>query len=121
MSEELIEQLNPKYKRKIIPGNQKPQVVILPMQNASYFSLNRDSLLAEAPVDLALAGKIGSVEEEKEETTKKTTQRYYIVKNGDTLSGIAKKYRGVTVNKIKRANRLQSNKIQIGQRLIIPY
>ena len=45
---------------------------------------------------------------------------YYTVKKGDTLSGIASKYKGVTVTQIKRANNLRSNNIHPGQRLLIP-
>ena len=43
---------------------------------------------------------------------------YYTVKRGDTLSGIALKYR-TSVRKIKKWNGLRSNKIRIGQKLQI--
>lgn len=43
----------------------------------------------------------------------------YIVKKGDTLSGIASRYR-TTVTKIKSANGLSSTLIRIGQKLRIP-
>jgi len=45
---------------------------------------------------------------------------YYTVRKGDTLSGIAAKYRGVTANDIKKANGLRSNNIQAGKKLKIP-
>jgi peptidoglycan lytic transglycosylase D len=45
---------------------------------------------------------------------------YYAVKNGDSLWGIAQKYVGVNVEDIKKANRLSSNKLNIGQTLKIP-
>ncbi len=49
----------------------------------------------------------------------KSSQRvYYTVRYGDTLSEIAIKY-GVSIKKIKRWNRLSSDKIVIGQKLII--
>ena len=44
---------------------------------------------------------------------------YYIVKSGDSLWSIAKKY-DVTVNELKVANNLTSNSLSIGQRLRIP-
>ncbi len=44
---------------------------------------------------------------------------YYKVKKGDSLSKIAKKF-GLSVNQIKRANRIKSSKIYVGQRLKIP-
>jgi len=43
----------------------------------------------------------------------------YRVKRGDTLIKIARKF-GVSVSEIKRRNRLSSNRIYVGQKLIIP-
>ena len=56
----------------------------------------------------------------KKSSTRQHSARYYTVKRGDTLSGIASKYKGVTVTQIKRANNLRSNNIRPGQRLLIP-
>ncbi|WP_232008816.1 LysM peptidoglycan-binding domain-containing protein [Sutterella megalosphaeroides] len=43
----------------------------------------------------------------------------YTVKSGDTLSTVAERYR-VSVTKLKRANRLTSNMLRVGDRLEIP-
>ena len=43
----------------------------------------------------------------------------YTVKSGDTLWDITKKFQGLTVEKIKSLNKLNGNKIQAGQKLII--
>lgn len=43
----------------------------------------------------------------------------YIVKSGDSLWSIAKKF-GVSVDELKRANNLNSNLLSIGQKLTIP-
>ncbi len=43
----------------------------------------------------------------------------YVVKKGDTLGGIAKKF-GVTVSDLKKKNNLKSNTVYIGQKLLIP-
>jgi len=45
---------------------------------------------------------------------------YYAVKSGDSLWSIAQKYIGINVEDIKKANRLSSNKLDIGQTLKIP-
>jgi LysM repeat protein len=50
---------------------------------------------------------------------KKTNYSSYNVKRGDTLYSIANKF-GVSVDELKRANGLKSNKIFRGQRLKIP-
>jgi membrane-bound lytic murein transglycosylase D len=50
----------------------------------------------------------------------KYTERYYRVRRGDTLGGIARKYR-VSLDSLKRANNIRkSNIIGVGQRLRIP-
>jgi LysM repeat protein len=43
----------------------------------------------------------------------------YVVAKGDTLVEISKKF-GISVEDIKRANNLKNNKLQIGQKLIVP-
>ena len=43
----------------------------------------------------------------------------YTVSSGDTLYGIAKKF-GISVDKLKEANKLSNNMLSIGQKLIIP-
>ena len=43
----------------------------------------------------------------------------YIVKSGDSLYSIAKKY-GVTVDELKKANGLTSNNLSLNQKLVIP-
>lgn len=58
-------------------------------------------------------------EQEKQEKPKKTTSttEIYIVKSGDTLSGIAKKYK-TTVKKLAELNKIKDvNKIYVGQKI----
>lgn len=57
--------------------------------------------------------------QEKQEKPKKTTSttEIYIVKSGDTLSGIAKKYK-TTVKKLAELNKIKDvNKIYVGQKI----
>lgn len=48
----------------------------------------------------------------------KKTQVYY-VQVGDTLWNIAQKYDGISVERIKRLNKLKSNELKVGQKLIL--
>ena len=48
-----------------------------------------------------------------------TGENIYVVKKGDTLYSIAKRY-GITVDELKRANNLTSNTLSINQKLVIP-
>ncbi len=45
--------------------------------------------------------------------------RIYIVQPGDTLWDISRKFEGLTIEKLKSLNKLQSTKLQPGQKLII--
>ena len=45
--------------------------------------------------------------------------KVHYVQSGDTLWNIAQKYEGVSVEKIKKLNRLKSNELKIGQKLIL--
>jgi LysM repeat protein len=51
--------------------------------------------------------------------TPTATAKTYIVVSGDTLQRIATKF-GVTVTALKSANKLTSDTIKIGQKLVIP-
>ena len=51
---------------------------------------------------------------------KKQATRKHKVKSGETLSGIAMLYRGVTVADIRRTNGIRGSKIRAGQTLLIP-
>ncbi|MDN3668067.1 transglycosylase SLT domain-containing protein [Echinicola jeungdonensis] len=52
-------------------------------------------------------------------TSYKNTPKTYIVQPGDSLWLIARKLEGVSIEEIKRLNKLRSNKIKPGQKLII--
>lgn len=55
----------------------------------------------------------------KKDTNKKPTAKVHVVKKGDTLYGIAAKYK-TTVSQLKKVNKLKSDNLQIGQKLNIP-
>lgn len=51
---------------------------------------------------------------------KKAKVKTYKVKDGDTLWEIAEKFDGVTVDQIKKLNKMKSNSLKVGQNLKIP-
>jgi len=63
--------------------------------------------------------KSGAVAQKMGAATNTTSSLSYEVKDGDTLSGIARDH-GTTVRAIQRANQLTSAQIKIGQKLMIP-
>lgn len=58
------------------------------------------------------------VEDEPERPVIQTSKRTHVVKSGETLSHISRKY-GVSVSQIMKWNNLKSTNIQIGQKLVI--
>lgn len=101
--------LNPQYRYDIIPGNIKPYPLVVPFEHINSYALNRDSILAYKP---ELAAREIKFEPSEGEVI------YYKVKSGDTLGGIAKKYR-VSVKNIQKWNKLKSTTIHVGQKLKI--
>lgn len=68
-----------------------------------------------------LGSKYDAVQKIINETSSKSAATYYTVKKGDTLSGIAKKYK-TTVKKITELNKISNpNKIYVGQKLHIKW
>lgn len=56
--------------------------------------------------------------EKKHKKSSKRTNESYLVKKGDTLYSISRKF-GITVNELKKMNNLKNNTIAIGQQLIV--
>ena len=101
--------LNPQYRYDIIPGNIKPYPLVVPFEHVNSYALNRDSILAHKP---EVAKREIKFEPSEGEVV------YYKVKSGDTLGGIAKKYK-VSVKNLQKWNKLSSTTIHIGQKLRI--
>lgn len=72
--------------------------------------------LVSGSVDTSLTDSLAITEEPAQ-----PEERYYTVRRGDTLSGIAAKFQGATVAKIRNANGIRGNMIHPGQTLVIPY
>ena len=129
--------LNPSYKKQIINGSiQIPKSLVIPgVENSFYASLynllngteNEKPEIFFASPKLAeksasvFPGKISRVSEPSRPSSKPEESGYkrYIVKVGDTLSGIAEKFSGMTVSKIKALNGLTKSVIKPGMTLII--
>ncbi|MCI1648520.1 MAG: transglycosylase SLT domain-containing protein [Bacteroides sp.] len=118
-----IKSLNPQYKKSIIPGETKPQTLRLPVNFISTFIDNEDSIYSYHRDELFKNKRVVAISENSRTTRSSKTSHYgkasyHKIRNGETLSTIAKRY-GVSVSTLKRWNGLRKNRITAGKRLKI--
>ena len=108
-----IKFFNPQYKASIIPASAKtPMSLRLPEQYIDSFIVHEKELYT-------FKTKKGIDRAKLEEEMKKVSDRsVHIVKSGENLGSIAKKYR-ISVNQLKTWNKLKSTTIYPGQKLIV--
>lgn len=115
VDESIVAMLNPAYHGGVVRGSvDQPRRLVLPEVSMELFPtlyavLHEPHLLPVGKKQMLASADVAS---DKAPTT-------YTVRRGDTLSGIAKKYKGASVTTIKTANNLKSNRIQPGMKLII--
>lgn len=104
---------NPQYKAYIIPANSKnPMSLRLPEKYIDSFIVHEKELYN-------FKTKKGIDKDKLAEEMKKVSDRsVHIVKSGESLGSIAKKYR-ISVNQLKTWNKLKSTTIYPGQKLIV--
>lgn len=104
---------NPQYTKQIIPATpENPCALRMPMKYTLRFAQLEDSVYSY----VSRAQKVQEVIEEKVEAVSDCF--VHVVKKGESLGSIARKYH-VSVSNIKKWNHLKRETIQIGQRLTI--
>lgn len=116
---EEIRALNPQYIKDIVPGENEPYVLRLTNDVIAKFVENEDSVYNHNK-EVYFPGE--SVEKMLKEAKKNDDGAGNLIrhkiKNGETLGGIARKYR-VTVKQIMRWNGMRNTKIRAGKYLKI--
>lgn len=111
---EELRRLNPQYVHDLIPATaQKGYAIVLPLRYVTTFIDKREEILAYNASEYTSQAAVAKIAEYDY-----SNATVYKVRQGDTLSGIAKKFR-VSVNQLKKWNNLNSNIIRIGQKLRI--
>lgn len=93
---------------------QRLNIWVLP----DYSSKTRDIYTSGTAVKQKSVRKIAKSEPSDNETQDQNG-KYYQVRNGDTLWDISKMYNDLSIEKIKKLNNLEGNKIKPGQKLLI--
>jgi len=113
VDKEVITFLNPQYKLEIIPKiKDKNYILTLPRKDVGAFVSNEDLIYAYLDAEETKRVK------ELPKYVKVNDRITYKVKSGDYLGKIASRY-NVSVNSIKKWNRMSSTNLKIGQRLVI--
>ncbi len=102
--------LNPIYSKNIIPHNpESPYVLNLPVEFVPKFIANEDTFYSFSSV---------AQEAIQESLDFQATTITHVVKRGETLGVIAKRY-GTTVREIQSLSNIRSTKLRVGQRLTV--
>lgn len=117
-----IRQLNPQYKRDIIPAKpDKPYVLKLPVDKISPFIDNQTQILAYNRDKYFPNNQIALIKEDHGSSrynTEGKKKTIYVVKQGDNPGLIASKFR-VTASNLCEWNNIRHNRIRVGQKLAI--
>lgn len=115
-----IRNLNPEYVKDIIPGESTPSVLRLDLQHSGLFIARQDSIYKADSIahKVYTDAKASSKGSKPGTTTVSGSTIVYKVKSGDTLSKIAARNH-VTVNQLMKWNNLKSDRLSIGQTILI--
>lgn len=118
VSKEELRMLNPQYRRDVIPGNGKSYSICLPAPYAELF-IDKESEVLAYKADELINNRRAEIDmAQKSSHTYGNGVIYYKVKSGNTLGGIAQKYR-VSVAQLKKWNHIKGTMIRVGQTLKI--
>lgn len=114
---EEIQKLNPQIINTVLPDYTRNFALKVPAQKFAIMQPNRLAILDSASKRASSAVMLASLNEEGESRyiSKNLT---HTVRSGETLSSIANRYK-VSINEVKRWNRMRSTKLMRGQRLTI--
>ncbi len=124
--EEELKLLNPQYKMSIVPATEDmAMVLILPANHINKFLLMKDSIYNYNPDQYFKPARVSedifNVAMSDSSGTYRMEPRRHVVKSGETLSAIARKY-STTATTIANLNKISLNStLRIGQSLIVGY
>ncbi len=118
---ETLRNMNPQYRKDIIPGNGQSYTLCLPQKKVGTFIDMKDSIVKYKADSFNVLTRVVVLPANADPYFRGVkngaiTKGVYVVKKGDTLSTIAKR-RKVSVSQIKKWNNLRSDNIYIGQKL----
>ena len=113
---QMLRSLNPEYRRDIVPGGTKPYAIRLPLSDVSRFIEMQDSVYNAGSSDKRMVVEVNDQTVKADKRSSNAGAKYYTVRRGDTLGGIAKKNK-TTAAKLRKLNGLRKDTIRVGQKL----
>jgi membrane-bound lytic murein transglycosylase D len=110
-----LRDLNPQYRRDIVPGNERPCTLKLPAEYVNSY-IDGESKIAQHGAEKYNPKTMAAPAGLTAYTPAGKTRIVYKVKKGDVLGTIAARY-GVRVQDLRQWNALRSNYIREGQKL----
>jgi membrane-bound lytic murein transglycosylase D len=108
---------NPSLRKGVIPFHSEKITLTLPYAKSMVFTQANNDIAFREQMNKEAIVLNKQIQREKQTNTYQAKVSYK-VRSGDNLGAIARKY-NVSVADIKRWNRLSSNKIAVGQKLIV--
>lgn len=115
-----LRELNPQFKRDLIPGNEKPYAIKLPNKYVGAFIDLQDSIYNINTRSASLRSRVSPASRESNFSKAGTDgdRLLHKVRSGETLGQIGRKY-GVTSKSIMQWNHMKSHRLRAGQNLTI--
>jgi membrane-bound lytic murein transglycosylase D len=108
--------LNPTYLLGVIPETDKYHVLTLPKSKIATFINNENTIFSYRPANETRTETV------RDMMSKLPLAKTHVVRSGESISMVARKY-GISVNELKKWNNLRSSKLKRGQKLKVssPY
>ena len=111
--------MNPSYKLDVIPySSEKPNYVRLPFDRIGLFVANEDKIYAYIDIENSKKEQPLPFREEAVATSKGGKAKFHLIRSGENLGSIAKKY-GVSITNLRKWNNIAGSNIQAGKKLKI--
>ena len=111
---ETLRQLNPQYKLDIIPAAKKSYPLLLPQRNIAQYIVHEPDILAKDSMYLKEYIDPANIDKKRKE---QPAASYYLVKNGDTLGAIARRFHVTTAQLMSWNGIKDPRKLRAGQRI----
>jgi membrane-bound lytic murein transglycosylase D len=114
--------LNPQYKAGLVPSPEStPNMIRLPKQYIQPFLQKEEEIYAYKPDLVAEKERLYAMvrdNESKDKVISSRGRKSHVVRKGETLARLARKY-GVSVSQIIDWNNLKSSRLKSGQKLVV--